>query len=397
MAKLYLSYCSDVYQEITSASMSNDESAVRKLNFHLDRAITALESWVLLSRGTMIQSGGHEGSFELPSEKLGELLGELEKFVEVTESPISCGVGTELAQSEIALKVAKKRGGNPSIVLYTPEISQELQEKKDELADILDSSLDKSDIGNRRPGEATKIERGRMSPDHAQMSPPSPVTPGSPIEVPEDPQPNQPQGQDPGQDQLIQAVGQVLQDVKSQLPTIESMKQNNPQAYASILDLVQAVIALAQKIGGQGDNYNPEQNGEAQQDSVQKAELEDMFALGVEIETKEHPSVSREGIEQLVRDHLNEDPNYYAKESKEQKTEIEPEDKPQPVEVLDKMRLPEQKPPPAHHHLILPPGSEHNKKIKVVHSNGNVSWVSVRSGMVTSKDGTPVSPKSTNR
>jgi hypothetical protein len=196
-------------------------------------------------------------------------------------------------------------------------------------------------------------------------------------------QSGQPDGQSGQKVDLLGAVGQVLMDVKKQLPTLEGLKQEKPEAYQSILAMTQALIALAQKIS----------SGVRPEAEMQKSEDSEDFRLGIEQESKEHTSLSPEAIKRLVLDHLKEDPKYYTRELAS-KEELQPEDEMPPEDELSKkVRLPEQKPPPAHHHLHLPVGSVKDQKVKVVSPDGAEKWHSVRAGQVLDKDGNAASSR----
>jgi hypothetical protein len=62
-------------------------------------------------------------------------------------------------------------------------------------------------------------------------------------------------------------------------------------------------------------------------------------------------------------------------------------------EPFDKAELPMPSPGPQHHNVVLPVGATRDGKVKVRHGDGTASWVEVRSGMVMSQDGHPISAR----
>jgi hypothetical protein len=314
---LFLAIHSAADQDLKSAAQQNHTEMVRRISFGVEKGTMALESWVLSSGGSPIQTGGVDFKAKVPAEHLEDLLGELRSYQDLTEASVACGIGADDHEAERALEIARKRGGSPSVVLYTPEAEQELEEKdkSGELFPSEEKALEKA-VGDARPGEATKIDRGTVHPSAAEPSAPSAES--APSAPSADPQTSQPQGAG-GSRQLLQAVGQVLSDVKKQLPGLEQLKQSNPPAYSAIMEMAQAVVALAQKIsGGQG---------------FQKSEAGKIF----------RPQAPTK--------------------------------------------------PTKHHHLNLPVGSDSDGKVKVIHADGKVGWVSVRAGQIMSQDGHAVSSR----
>ena len=243
--------------DLERVTLQNEPEMARRISRGIEKSIMILESWILRCGGSVVQSGGVDFQAQVPAEHLDELMDILKQVQEACESSCAAGVGAEPAEALTALTVARKRGGDPAVVLYTPEIAREADENGDgELDPILDSETDalegdeteqvpmqKKQFGDQpSPGEASKIASGHWSASHAEPSAPSPVSPG-PTPSPGDQQPQQGGG-------LLQAVGQVLMDVKQKLPQLEQMKQTNLPAYDSVMALIQAVVAMAQKLAG---------------------------------------------------------------------------------------------------------------------------------------------------
>jgi len=253
---LFLVYGSDAHKQIHTATTGNEPEEARKLAQSVEQANRIVESWLLSKGGRFIAYEGGNGSAEIDAEHLGELKEILEQFSKaIKEGRVWAGVGTELKEADVAAQVAYRRGGENTVVLYTPEIAKELEVEDDEeeLAsdDVLLDSLNKFDQ-QAAPGEATAVERG-------QAAPPSPMSVASQgaSQLPDIPgQENRPEGPTaaPGQpqntQQLKQAIVGVLKDIRSQVPFFEQVKEQNPAAYEAVMGLVEAMLALAQQVMG---------------------------------------------------------------------------------------------------------------------------------------------------
>jgi hypothetical protein len=262
---LHLAWHSNADHDIEAATLHDEPESVRRLNFGLDKGTMLVESWLMRSGGSVVQSGGVDGQAQVPADHLDELLEVLRQYQDATEASVACGVGSEPHEALVALKVARKRGGDPAVVLYTPDVAREVEQDDGDEDPIFPdeanglensqggaSPMTKAQFGNQpSPGEATKIQQGALSATAAMPSAPSPQSP-PPAPASASASPSAPGGapQQGGGDDLLQAVGQVLQDVKKQLPSLEKLKKENPGAYQSIVAMTQAVIALAQKMTG---------------------------------------------------------------------------------------------------------------------------------------------------
>jgi hypothetical protein len=376
---LFIAWKSSANQEIERATRSGEPEIARRASSNIDSALMLLQSWVLRSGGEMVVSQLLNGAAKVDASRLDELPDILRRVQETTKARILAGCGFEPQEAKIALDVAELRGGDGTIILYNEDIAREAHdakdaEKKDELGPIapenkkqddgapetdggVGSTLNKAE-GERKPGEASKIASGAKAPLAAA---PSPVSTQKPISAP-DVQPGapgqpdqaqapqeqsgeaQPDEQDPSQ--LKQAVAAVLQDVKTNINSIKQLQQTDPAAFQSITGLIQAFVAVAEQLfSGQ------------EQDS-EDLDHDEM----VEKESKEHPSLPKEDIEQIVKDHESESSGSKLK-------------------------------PPGHHRVISPVGTVHDGKVKVRRGDGSTAWVSVRSGQIMSQSGHTISSR----
>lgn len=253
---LFLVYGSDAHKQLQTATVGNEPEEARKLAQSVEQANRIVESWLLSKGGRFIAYEGGNGSAEIDAEHLGEVKEILGQFSQaIREGRVWAGVGTELKEADVAAQVAYKRGGENTVVLYTPEIAQELETEEEPLAseDMLLGPLTKFDEQQAAPGEATAVERGQAAPP----SPMSPMSQGA-SQLPDIPgQENRPAGPaapPPGQpqntQQLKQAIVGVLKDIRSQVPFFEQVKEQNPTAYEAVMGLVEAMLSLAKQVMG---------------------------------------------------------------------------------------------------------------------------------------------------
>ncbi len=99
--------------------------------FSLERANTDFLLWAQRVGGAGIAGSGDGFWLVAPAEKMGDLPALMRGYEGATGCTVSVGVGGKLSEAYMALKAAKKRGGDRA-VLYTPEIAQEVAEKKEE-------------------------------------------------------------------------------------------------------------------------------------------------------------------------------------------------------------------------------------------------------------------------
>jgi hypothetical protein len=347
----------------------------------------------------MIRSDGCDIQASVPAERLDELLVVLTQAGETTGDSLACGVGADLREAAIALRVARNRGGDPAVVLFTPSVADE-DRKNQEVSheSIFDEKskdgLTKAD-GQPSGGEATKIQQGQLSATAAEPSPPSPPSPSD--AAPPGQQGAPAQGGKPSNQQLLQAVGQVLADVKKQLPGLEEMKKQNPGAYQAVMAMTQAVVALAQQLGG-GQQGQPVQksawNGRVRRtygDKVAnvfgrlfKAEPPidwDEFANGFRHEQAQGKGkVDDHEATLKVLHNILRNPKHYSGLKLVPPTQEIHKDEPSASKPLKPTKT-------GRHELHLPVGSVRDGRSKVMHGDGKAGWVQERAGTVTSPDG----------
>lgn len=271
---LFLSWGSDAQTQMHTATVGNEPETARRLSQSIEQANRIIESWLLSKGGKLIGYEGGSGTAEIDAEHIGELEDLSEQYSKaINEGRVWMGVGTELKEAMVAAEAAYERGGEGQIVLYTPDVAQELNEQSaEEVDDDLfgpssDDVLVKFDQ-QAPPGEATAVERG-TAPAPSPMSPLSqgasqlPSVPSVPSQ--DDGQPQPTPGQPQNQQQLKQAIVEVLKGIRSQVGFFEQVKESNPSAYEAVMGLVEAMLALAKQVMGP-------QAPTAQQAGLSKAE-----------------------------------------------------------------------------------------------------------------------------
>lgn len=303
MELVFVTHC-DIDADVERALLYDKGEEAARLTQSLEAGVRVFESWVLSSHGRMLSQEGCNWSAQMSAEHLEELPAIVEQIEGATGARMSVGVGSEPSEALIAQRIAEDRGGDPAIILYTPDLSEEarrLDELSDDEADALDggspdddgvvggaeagapaaasglgSGLAKADDNQREPDAASQVVQGALSPTAAAPSAPpsasmpsaSPPSPGGQPQPGQAPQQGAPQGE-PSDDEVLQQVGQVLKQFQAQMPLFEQMKQQAPQAYAAVMGMVQGFVAMAHKLGNGGEDESPPPEAK---DGMQKAE-----------------------------------------------------------------------------------------------------------------------------
>lgn len=358
--KIYISFKGDTDTKKDQASLSDDPSEVRRISQAIEKGNEIWRSWCITVGGDLISLGGDEGRVCVFADHIEDLQAIQERYAHAVDAPVSIGIGLKLSEADKALLVSKLHGTG-RITFYTPECEEELHQAQEETpgeihnlgkaeGDVLVHPLAgqfEQVIAEQEQAEAAKQQAAEQSTSLGQMK--------------------------------AQVVS-ILQAVRANTKELEGLKGEAPHLYQSIQSLVQALIMMGRQLssqpqpqgdlvsGGKGDNTDPA--------SVDQKQLQE----GAQEEADEHtdnPKIAQE----IALDHLTEDPKYYKSLSK---AEAAPKAKHfimhYPIGFL----------------LSPGPGTQnprHGGRIKVAHSDGKTSWVSVRSGMVQGPDGAPASSR----
>jgi hypothetical protein len=232
--------------------------ALRQQSQNMERFGLMVKQWVQAHHGKNIYQMGATGAFEIPSDRGHELRSLHNKFDEIMQSNGSMGVGLELPQAAQALHYAVRQGGG-TIAMFDDSMVDEPETTKE--SELLGLTKAQGVEGVRNEGRAapTPPQRGKQepapmpSPDAgpASLDPSAPPAeqPAGPSAGPESPEiePNQPE--ESPREQVMAA----LKEIKEAAPILEQIKQQSPETYKAIMDIVDAMITMAEKMSG-GEN-----------------------------------------------------------------------------------------------------------------------------------------------
>jgi hypothetical protein len=262
------------------------------LRQNVQRGQKIMESWMENHGGTILLASGEEICAELPGSNLEDLPQLHSEVQDAWSDSITFGIGLDLKEALKACQEGKKRGGG-RIVFYAPEIEEHLNEESrseshdaknndgdpDELKEFGLSKANSPSPGPPTPNQSmSPFGPGSAQPSGADMPPPPSATNAagglsaveqqmrqmaSGGEAQAARSQAQAQVADDGTgggdaEQLKQGMARILMKVKEQLPVLEQLKEQAPEAYTAILGMVQVVATIAKQLGG-GKQEQPKQ------------------------------------------------------------------------------------------------------------------------------------------
>lgn len=267
--KVYIVFDGDhIGRMVGRATLADKPEEVRILSQKIDQGNLIFKMWCESFGGSVINIGGDEGRLEVETTRLHELPGIRDQYEQAVGATVSVGVGMALSLAQKALAAAKIKGGD-QITFYSPEVDVLLADvtEKPEGQKIADEYLNKSDVGS-----------GGLQTQHRLVGAPA----GDNSEV--DALMAELEGQDPataGQGEVPQAVGMealqnqfrklagandqqnrppasvsdatkakivgIIEFMQKHPEELQLLKLRNPQLYASINQLVSAMIDMARK------------------------------------------------------------------------------------------------------------------------------------------------------
>jgi hypothetical protein len=305
--KVFIAYDGDgVNSRIEQAMLADQADEAVKIGSAVDSGNHLWKLWAQAKGGRIIVQGGDQGCLQIGADHLSDIIDLRRQYEERVGSTCSIGVGKHLSEANQALLACKLRGGN-QIKLFGDEVKQILSEYQDEAppeeSKLFQSRLETAamqatgvDLSKGMESDAKfRSVRGagfqsNIPPQGGQISAPiktnevqagadegakvhslKTVAAGSvkipsPEELaPEEAQPdyvqdfenlaqqsinseNSKKGQEPQQDELKQKLVQTLKEFKSQTPMLESLKDSDPKLYQTLVDVVQSMILMAQKL-----------------------------------------------------------------------------------------------------------------------------------------------------
>lgn len=243
--------------------MQDDVAGVRQISAAIEAGNELWRSLALRVGGTVISCGGDEGAISIPAQYLSDVPTIQSRYAQAVGATCTVGVGIKLSQASKALMVGKLRGGRGQIGVWSDEMQKELDaaEPKSEASKIGEAYLGKADVEGGA-GPAPVSPQAPEKQPHVQLpEPPQPVDPVSQIHALEAQMHDmaEAQGQQDEQDQNDQEshldevraqVAQTLTSVREQMPMIQQLQDAAPEVYASIMALVQGLIALGREVAG---------------------------------------------------------------------------------------------------------------------------------------------------
>ena len=294
---------------------SDDVDALRVESQNIDGANCVWRSWCENNGGSVVELSGPEGVLEIAPEFLDTLPKIKAQYAEAINAEVAVGVGIKLSEAQKALKLARNRGGK--ICLYGPQVDEELKAEEDRkhptggidklAADFLNKAappLNQGDgagiQGPSQPsvpsvmppmGEGSGHSEGEVAQGVADGAPSAPE--GTHAESDLEERMHEMAAQQEEQDQqtpeapssgneIKAKVVAVLKQVQVAAPQLEQMAQSNPEIYEAIVNMTNAVIAMAREIpgdtsGGPGIHSVAEIDAAA---GLTKAEVEELFKAG---------------------------------------------------------------------------------------------------------------------
>jgi hypothetical protein len=262
---------------------SDDVNALRMQAQNIEHSNFIWKQWAE-KNGSVVELNGHKGVVEVDARVLDELPKLRIQYSGALGAQVGVGVGVKMSEAQKALLASKKRGCN-SIVLFTPEVEEELKDDKDKdkpqgaIDQLSAEYLNKADPAlNQGPGAGIagvslpsmpsvakpKVEGS----EHSEAEAMRPMVEGS--EAPASPeqtnasadleekmhaaasaQGEQDQQAQPQQDSgngIKAQVLQVLQQVRAAAPILEQISQSSPEVYGAVMNMTRAVIAMAREL-----------------------------------------------------------------------------------------------------------------------------------------------------
>jgi len=281
------------------ASLSEDAEKLRRQSQAMEQAQGIWKSWLLRSMGSPINFEGAAGRAQVPADQIRELDLIREQVSQALgDVNVGVGVGLKLSESDLALKAALKRGG-ACIVFYTDQIPKELAEKEDDgLAKATPQAQEGENSQAAGGGfsgaqqasnpaqaqapatEASEHSQGEAAASAAEAGPaPQESThAGADFEnqfrehadsadkEDADNQAQTEQGQKVAD--LKQQVVRILQGIRSQAPLLQQLQAVEPELFAAIQGMTQAMLLMAKQLLGTEDI----QKNEDDVDPILKAE-----------------------------------------------------------------------------------------------------------------------------
>lgn len=307
--KLYLSWKPDrVDKRLQEFLRQGDEGRARQLSQALSSMERLWKGFVIdQSRGELISLiGDGVNRACIPAEALEgveKIRAQASRFL---TSPLSVGVGLNMVDADLALQVAVKRGGDQIQLWDRETMGPELEQPAKQLQKAdgppgPQPEQPPSNKGNAGGGftprsegetgekpvppraEGSEHSQGEVAQAAAQEFSGPEATHGAGGGDPEqafaghadaqEEDDERERGEVQAQDGVRAKVVEILKQVRQAAPQLEQLKQASPDLYTVLMDMTQALILTARAMVGGDDGQQEGQEGNSEEDPVQKAEL----------------------------------------------------------------------------------------------------------------------------
>ena len=270
---LTLSICFEgdhIGRYVDRAALADDMAEVRKITTRVEQGNDQFRAWAEENGGEMIVVSGYTGRFNIPADKIADLPDVCERYKAAVGTTCSVGIGIKLHEAERALMAAKAAGGDRTIfygdeaerIIHENEGKEPQAELGQQIRPDVEGELQKA----APPAPATPpVEPKAEGSEHSQgetaretfeaSRPGPPEAPKSTEDELHEHATRQEQADQQGAaqsyqhlDELRAKVAQVLGALKAQMPVMEALKQQAPEAYQSVVGLAQAVIEMAREL-----------------------------------------------------------------------------------------------------------------------------------------------------
>lgn len=253
--------------------LNNDIEGTRKIGRAIEDGNKLFIDFAINNGGSPIQSGGDEGAATIPADKLPELMPVTAQYHQITGCTVTIGIGFDLASSSKAVLIGKVYGKGDCAVVWQPEMEKLIDElianpisEKDKEVEAYLGHDDTDHLGKADPADIQRRLQPTVPHGHAPITLPE-VKLDAPQQDPAA-EPQKPNYEDEfhghaqkqaakdlhdkthsqeNLQQLKQSVVETLQNVRTQLPVIAQLKQTSPDAYNSVVELIQGVIELGKE------------------------------------------------------------------------------------------------------------------------------------------------------
>lgn len=226
--KVYISFSGiDIKLKMDVFLSENSLDDIRRVNQALEKGNEIWRSWVITVGGDIISLGGTEGRIAVGADHLEDLEAIKTRYSGALDAQVSVGVGLTVNESDKALRLSKATGPD-KITFYTPEMEEELKELENPEPEEPLHFLGKSEHPLKNQFEQIIQEQEEaVRAKEAEAE------------------------QQTQTGQMKAAVVQILQQVRQNTKELESLKEEAPHLYQSIMSMTQALIMMARSLQAQ--------------------------------------------------------------------------------------------------------------------------------------------------